>query len=136
VAVRAVVDEPLPPVQGDPDKIRQVLVNLMLNAAQAMAGEGELTLALSLENQRVVLQVEDSGPGIPDELRERIFDPFFSTKGAGEGTGLGLSVCRRLMDDHGGDISVGKSPAGGACIRLAFPRAEVEKCFDNCRDDS
>ena len=136
VSVRTAVAQPLPPIQGDSDTIRQVLVNLMLNAAQAMVGEGALTLTLGLEKQQVVLRVEDNGPGIPEDLRGRIFDPFFSTKGTGQGTGLGLSVCRKLMEDHGGEISVEESPAGGACFRLAFPRAEAEKCFDNGRDDS
>jgi len=93
-------------------------------------------LTLALEMERVVLYVDDSGPGVPEEFLGRVFDPFFSTKGAGEGTGLGLSVCRKLMEDHGGEISVDRSPAGGARFRLAFPLVDAEKCFDNCRDDS
>ncbi len=130
------VARPLPLILGDPDQIRQVLVNLMLNAAQAMEGVGRMTLALGREGQQVVLYVGDSGPGIPEIVQPRVFDPFFSTKGAGEGTGLGLSVCRKLMEDQGGEISVEQSLGGGARFRLAFPQAEAEKCFDNGRDAS
>jgi signal transduction histidine kinase len=135
IATQISAAQPLPPILVDPDQIRQVLVNLLLNAAQAMEGDGDLVVILGLEEKQVVLYVDDSGPGVSEELQSRVFDPFFSTKGTGEGTGLGLSVCRKLMEDQGGVISVGRSPAGGARFRLAFPLADAEKCFDNCRDD-
>jgi len=136
VRIKISAADSLPPVQGDPDAIRQVLVNLMLNAAQAMGGEGELILDLSQEDGQQVLQIRDTGDGIPKEIRGQIFDPFFSTKGTGQGTGLGLSVCRKLMEDHGGTITLEDSSSKGASFHLVFPRAESEKSFDNCRDDS
>ncbi len=136
VASRILAASHVPAIYGDADQIRQILVNLMLNAVQAMDGDGELVLTLEVEKDQLVLYLDDSGPGVAEEFQDRVFDPFFSTKGAGEGTGLGLSVCRKLMEDHGGGISLGRSPAGGARFRLVFPLAEAEKCFDNCRDDS
>jgi len=126
----------LPPVVADADQLRQVLVNLLLNAVQAMEGEGELAVDLFADGGCAVIQVDDSGPGVPAGLRERIFEPFFSTKAKGEGTGLGLSVCRKLVEDQGGRLSVGDSPAGGARFRLELPLAEAEKSFDNGCSDS
>jgi signal transduction histidine kinase len=114
----------LPPLVGDADQLRQVLVNLLLNAAQAMAGVGTLEVEVRHEGGRAVVEVGDTGPGIAPELRERIFEPFFSTKGRGEGTGLGLSICRRLVEDHGGRLTAGSSPAGGARFRLELPLPE------------
>jgi len=135
VRIRCTAAE-LPPVVADTDQLRQVLVNLLLNAVQAMEGEGELTVSLYVEGGWAVIQIDDSGPGVPAELRERIFEPFFSTKAKGEGTGLGLSVCRKLLEDQGGRIGVADSPAGGARFRLELPLAAVEKNFDNDQGDS
>lgn len=124
---------PALPLVGDVDQLRQVLVNLLLNAAQAMGGQGRIWVrAEALEN--LLVEVEDDGPGISEELLERIFEPFFSTKNRGEGTGLGLSVCRKLVEAHGGTLVATAGARGGALFRLTLP-AQVEKCFDkNCRD--
>lgn len=126
----------LPPVAGDADQLRQVLVNLFLNAAQAMGGEGVLTVEVFAADQRAVVQIADTGTGIPVDLRERIFEPFFSTKAKGEGTGLGLSVCRKLVQDHGGQLAVDAAPGGGARFRLELPLAPAEKSFDKGPGDS
>lgn len=121
------------PLLGDADQLRQVLVNLLLNAAQAMAGRGRIWVRAEL-GAALVLEVEDDGPGIGEELRERIFEPFFSTKNRGEGTGLGLSVCRKLIEAHGGTLLAAAASQGGALFRLTLP-AQHEKCFDkNCSD--
>ncbi len=125
-----------PLVVADRDQIRQVLVNLILNAAQAMGGRGELELDGQVLDASVVVRVIDSGPGIPDKLKERIFEPFFSTKGAAEGTGLGLAVCRKLVEDHGGRIWTESSLDGGAVFLVSLPLEESEKCFDNRHDNS
>lgn len=126
---------PLPTVWADADKLRQVLVNLCLNAAQAMAGEGHLVLRTLVQGSNAVIEVSDSGPGIPPEACEKIFEPFYSTKGRGEGTGLGLSICRRLVEDHGGTLTV-ECANGSACFRLAIPLGQEEKYFDKSSDDS
>lgn len=109
------------PVLADTDQLRQVLVNLLLNAAQAMNGIGSLTLGLEMDAEFCRLTIDDNGPGIPAADRERIFEPFVSTKQHGEGTGLGLSICRRLIDAHGGRLTAHAAPAGGARFCLVLP---------------
>lgn len=106
---------------ADADQLRQVLVNLLLNAAQAMGGTGQLVIALEQSGDECRLTVDDSGPGIPFAERERIFEPFVSTKGCGEGTGLGLSICRRLVEEHGGRLTAAVAPSGGARFLLVLP---------------
>ncbi|MBM3776981.1 MAG: response regulator [Acidimicrobiia bacterium] len=118
--------EGLPPLLADGHQIQQVLLNLVINAEQAMRaahGGGRLLVRTSFdrERHRVVLAVDDDGPGIPEEVRARIFDPFFTTKAVGEGTGLGLSVAYALVQEHGGRIDVGSAPGGGAAFRVALP---------------
>ncbi len=125
-----------PQLVGDADQLRQVLVNLLLNAAQAMGGRGTVTVTLRREEDRVLLEVADTGPGVPPELRERIFEPFFSTKRSGEGTGLGLAVCRKLVEEHGGRLTLVETTAGGASFRIELPLAPPEKSFDNPSADS
>lgn len=109
-------------VVGDGDRLRQVLVNLMLNAAQSMSGIGTVRLSLGRESDSATLLVKDTGPGVDAAHREQIFEPFFSTKEKGEGTGLGLSLCRRLVEDHDGQLSLEPSVEGGACFKLKLPR--------------
>jgi signal transduction histidine kinase len=108
-------------VTGDSERLRQVLVNLFLNAAQAMQGVGAISLSFDVQSGFVNLLIADSGPGVNDELREQIFEPFFSTKASGEGTGLGLSLCRRLVEDHDGQLSLEPSTGQGARFKLTLP---------------
>ena len=122
------------PLLGDADQLRQVLINLLLNAAQAMGGQGRIWVRAEA-GEAVVLEVEDDGPGVDPELRERIFEPFFSTKNRGEGTGLGLSVCRKLIEAHGGTLVAAAGSRGGALFRLTLP-SRAEKYFDNNCSDS
>jgi signal transduction histidine kinase len=126
----------LPPLQVDADQIRQVLINLCLNAAQAMSGSGRLTVTLARQDDGVTVDVSDTGPGIPPTALEQVFVPFYSTKGRGEGTGLGLSICRRLIEEHRGELTVANLPAGGALFRIRLPLAVPEKNFDNQPSDS
>lgn len=126
----------LPPLQVDADQIRQVLINLCLNAAQAMSGSGRLTVELSRQDDSVLVDVGDNGPGIPLQALEEVFAPFYSTKGRGEGTGLGLSICRRLIEEHRGELTVANLPAGGALFRIRLPLDSPEKYFDNQPSDS
>jgi len=119
---------------ADRDRLRQVLVNLAINAHHALRQTTGRKRRLSVRAQvdpqaRVVrLVLEDNGPGIPADLRERIFEPFFSTKPAGEGTGLGLPLCRTIVQDHGGELRVEDAPGGGArfVVELPFAPAGVE----------
>lgn len=111
-------------VTGDPDRLRQVLVNLFLNAAQAIQGEGTISLKLAVHVDDVSLLITDSGPGIDTSLHEKIFEPFFSTKASGEGTGLGLSLCRRLVEDHAGELSLVPAEKKGASFKLTLPLKE------------
>nr|MDA8409029.1 ATP-binding protein [Treponema sp.] len=114
----------IPAVGGE---INQVLLNLVLNAAQAIGeqkrdGLGRILIATSVEDDRVVLNVDDDGPGIPEALRLRVFDPFFTTKDPGKGTGLGLSISYDIIvTKHGGRLIVGDSPLGGASFRIELP---------------
>lgn len=113
-------------VKGDPGELGQVLMNLVANAAQAMAESTTRRLRLSVERQEggVLLNVEDSGPGIDPEIRSRLFDPFFTTKPVGQGTGLGLSLCREIVLRHGGRIEVDDAPLGGARFRVWLPASD------------
>ena len=127
VEVDLPVDLPRLPA-ADPDRLRQVLVNLAVNAHHALrqtTGKRRLSVRAQGDAQaRVVrLVLEDNGPGIPPELRERIFEPFFSTKATGEGTGLGLPLCRTIVEDHGGELRVEGAPGEGARFVVELPYA-------------
>jgi CheY-like chemotaxis protein len=116
----------LPPVFADPHQIQQVLLNLIVNAEQAMLGaHGRGTLILrswhDAEREAVLLETHDDGPGVPDDLQPRIFDPFFTTKPVGKGTGLGLSVAYAIAHEHGGRITVSSSPDRGASFVFELP---------------
>ena len=115
-----------PPVQIDPGEMQQVVVNLIVNAAQAMQGSGRLTLTLTPRARGDVagaeLTVHDTGPGLPDELLRSVFDPFFTTK-QGEGTGLGLSISQTLIQRAGGIILARNAEDGGAEFRVWLPEA-------------
>ena len=100
----------LPAIPVDADKMKQVFLNLLMNAHQALEGaRGRIRVATAFDPGRntVEISIADSGPGIPPAIVDKIFDPFFSTKQSGEGTGLGLSVSYGIVTDHGGTIEVG-----------------------------
>ncbi len=109
-------------VRGSGQVLSQVVVNLVENAIQATNGKGPVGIEVREESEDVVVDVWDRGPGVPPENRERIFDPFFSTKRAGEGTGLGLAISRQIAERHGGRLSLAPSEVG-ARFRLTLPRA-------------
>jgi PAS domain S-box-containing protein len=106
----------------DPDQMRQALLNLIRNAKEAMPDGGEVVLRAASEDGRAVLQVEDSGCGIPEEDRDRIFDPFYSTKLTG--TGLGLALTSQIVHEHGGEIRVTASETGGTLFSIGLPLAQ------------
>jgi PAS domain S-box-containing protein len=116
----------LPPVFADPHQIQQVLLNLIINGEQAMLGahgRGLLILRSWHDPDRdaVVLEVNDDGPGVPEDVQPKIFDPFFTTKPVGKGTGLGLSVAYAIIQEHGGRISLKSSQGRGASFFLELP---------------
>ena len=110
----------------DAQKIKQVLMNLILNARQAMPDGGTLSVRTrwQAEQKRVILSVRDTGTGIEAKNLERIFDPFFTTKGDAQGTGLGLSISYGIVKQHGGEIVVDSTPGKGATFTVRFPLAE------------
>ena len=117
----------LPNVAGDARQLQQVCLNLVINAVQAMTalGGGRLKVSTRCDRDSVVMDVRDSGPGIPDATKARIFEPFFTTKDEGEGTGLGLSVSYGIVTAHGGTIEAAETSASGTTIRVTLPSREV-----------
>ncbi len=111
------------PVRGDRGQLAQVVINLLNNATDAMRGSGTVRVTVRADEERVRLEVADSGPGIPDEVLPHIFEPFFTTKPEGEGTGLGLAICHGIIQSHHGSISAETPPSGGAVFRVTLPRA-------------
>jgi len=110
-------------LRGDEIQIRQVLVNLVMNAVQAGGDSLQSVVVRARQTESsVVIEVEDDGPGVPDELRDRIFEPFFSTKRPGAGTGLGLSTSRRVAESHGGRLVLEVSKPGLTIFAVELPR--------------
>ena len=138
VEVRVDIPEALRPLQGDPAQLRQIFTNFLTNAFEAMNGSGlvEIT-AVAQEGEEdagpehggptVVITVTDNGPGIPPEVTDRIFSPFFTTKP--QGSGLGLAIVRKIVDAHDGRIDVGERPGGGAVFRVTLPFRSQAQLF-------
>jgi two-component system NtrC family sensor kinase len=106
---------------GNANQLGQILVNLLVNALQAMKNEGRIEVASWAGPGTATVRVTDSGPGVPKEIAGRIFEPFFTTKPEGQGTGLGLSICYRIAEEHGGTIRHEPAPGGGATFVLEIP---------------
>jgi signal transduction histidine kinase len=121
VEIRRRIECDLPEIYGDPNQLVQVLVNLAVNAIQAMPEGGALTVDAFSENGCVVLAVEDQGVGMTRQAAERAFEPFFTTKEVGVGTGLGLSVVHGIVTSHGGTIRVESEPGRGSRFEVRLP---------------
>jgi two-component system NtrC family sensor kinase len=118
------VADGLPRILGSGSELQRVLINLVLNAADACGKGGHIFVqATCADDQTLQISVTDDGPGVPDELRERIFEPFFSTKAAGEGTGLGLALSRRIAESHRGELLLEASSRPGTTFSLRLPVA-------------
>jgi two-component system NtrC family sensor kinase len=116
------LDPSFPVVKTEPEKLRQIIVNLLFNAADAMPESGgRITLQTRRLDENVEISVKDTGCGIPDEHLEKVFDPFFTTKEPGKGTGLGLAVCLGLVESMGGEINLKSEPDEGTTITVRFP---------------
>jgi PAS domain S-box-containing protein len=123
IAVTTNIDVNMPNLTGDMSQLQQVFTNLFINAADAMEGKGRLHIRATFDQGRslFVIRVADTGPGIPQECRDKIFDIFFTTKPAGKGTGLGLSVSQNILKIHGGHIAFECPPEGGTVFTVELP---------------
>jgi nitrogen fixation/metabolism regulation signal transduction histidine kinase len=115
--------EGLPRIEADRDQLSQVVLNLVENARDAIAERdgGRIVVSTRLANDRVEIAVEDNGRGVPPELKDRVFAPYFTTKQGKGGTGLGLAIVHRIVSDHGGRITVSDAPDGGARFVVELP---------------
>jgi signal transduction histidine kinase len=112
---------PTPRVRCRPDQINQIFLNILRNAVQAIEGQGTITVRTFTDGGAAVVEIEDTGPGIAAGNLERIFEAGFTTKPRGEGTGWGLSICRRIVHEHGGEISVRSTAGRGTTFRITLP---------------
>jgi signal transduction histidine kinase len=119
VQLRTEISPGLPPVECDPELLKQVLLNLIINAIQATPGRGEVLVSACLRGDRLTVAVRDEGCGIGGADRDRIFDPFFTTKE--NGTGLGLSVAHQIVEQHGGILTAEANPGGGTTFSVSLP---------------
>jgi hypothetical protein len=128
IRVQSELEDPLPPIEGNSGRLQQVFLNLFLNARDAMPKGGVLTVRTSSSNGSspgaVQVEVSDTGVGIAAEHLNKIYDPFFTTKGPQKGTGLGLAVTYGIIREHAGSIAVDSQPGRGTFFRLEFPAAE------------
>ena len=122
VALKVEHEPDLPPIHGDKIHIQQALINLVMNAAQAMRDGGQLTIRTGRKDAgHGFIAVSDQGPGITEENMEKIFEPFFTTKPKGEGTGLGLPLCKRLVEANQGRLEVESTPGKGSTFTMVLP---------------
>lgn len=127
--VEVIIDdrEDLPPIYGQPFRLIQLFSNLILNAFQAMKGEGRLKIELEPLRGGVMTRFIDNGPGMDAEIQAHIFEPFYTTKEAGEGTGLGLSICRLIVEEMDGEIEVESHPGGPTTFSVWLPGETEDK---------
>ena len=125
ISVAKEIDPGLPDMVGDMGQLQHVFTNLFINAADAMEGKGRLNIKARFDPDRnqFIIRVSDTGPGIPEALREKIFDIFFTTKPAGKGTGLGLTITKNIVKLHGGNITIDSPPEGGTTFMIELPLA-------------
>jgi len=119
----------MPSVWGNPTRLGQLFINLLSNAAQSIdpdpAERGEVVVRTSVRDGMAEVEISDTGSGIPPEVQSRLFEPFFTTKPAGQGTGLGLPICRNIVREHGGRLELESDPGSGTTVRILLPIAEA-----------
>jgi len=123
IEIALTLDDELPRVRGDHERLRQLLLNLLFNAADALGGTGRIEVRAANSGGVVQLIVEDDGPGIDGEIIEQVFDPFVTTKAPGQGTGLGLAVCHTIVEELGGSIEAANRQQGGAAFEVRLSAA-------------
>ena len=111
-------------IRANEIQITQMLLNLILNAFDAMGENGVLSVDTTFNDKSVNLRVTDDGCGIPESLQQKVFDPFFTTKESGKGTGLGLAIVAQVVEDHNGTIQIESKPGEGTCFKISLPRME------------
>jgi signal transduction histidine kinase len=123
VTMEAQLDTSIPMLSADGEKLKQVFMNLLMNAKQAISAQGriQITTGYELSPNEITVNVEDTGSGIASEILDKIFNPFFTTKPTGHGTGLGLSVSYGIIKDHQGDIIVQSTPGEGSTFTIHLP---------------
>ncbi len=120
VEVKRDYDEEIPPIQAYGSELNQVWTNIIDNAIDAMNGKGEIKITTRHEGDWVIVDLEDNGPGIPEEIQEEIFSPFFTTKAVGKGTGLGLNISYKIIEKHAGEVKVFSKP-GKTRFQVSLP---------------
>jgi two-component system NtrC family sensor kinase len=123
IDLRIETSDNLPPVMGDPGQLQQAIITLATNAVDAMQGGGVLTISSRCDGKNLLVEVSDTGVGIPPENIAKIFEPFFTTKEVGQGTGLGLAVCYGILTEHGGSLDVQSAPEAGTTFTITLPAA-------------
>jgi two-component system NtrC family sensor kinase len=118
----------VPPFACYPGQLNQVFLNILINARQAIGTRGEINITTHHEDARAFIEIADNGSGIPSEHLSRIFDPGFTTKGVGVGSGLGLSICYQIIRDHHGEINVTSEVGKGTTFTLILPMDLKIKC--------
>ena len=113
--------ETIPPLSADPHQLKQVFLNLLMNAIHAMPNGGTVTVDAKKEANFAIVRIADTGCGMPESVLRRIFEPFYTTRR--EGTGLGLAIVRKIVEQHGGSIEVTSEPGHGTCFSLTWPIA-------------
>jgi len=121
IKVETALDDEIPEVMASTNQMRQVMLNMLKNAKEAMPKGGTLTVKTSKEVNKVLIHIQDTGVGIPEEIRDKIFEAFFTTKQKVKGVGLGLSVCYGIIKDHGGEIKVESEEEKGTTFTISLP---------------
>jgi PAS domain S-box-containing protein len=121
ITVEKTIESSLPPVRADRDQLIQVLINLVMNSLHAMPGGGRLGLSLAREASHLRLDIADTGHGMPEEICSKVFAPFFTTKEFGKGTGLGLTVVKGIIEEHGGTITLESAVEKGTTFTIRLP---------------
>lgn len=125
ITITKKLDPSIPKIYADPGQLQQVFLNIILNAAQAMQGKGNLTLTTRKHHDKVIASFKDTGPGMSEKIRKKIFDPFFTTRPQGQGTGLGLAIAYGIVQKHKGTIQVKSRPGKGAEFRIILPDVDL-----------
>ena len=129
VLIESSFDSQVPEIEVSPESIKQVFLNLIINAYDAMPNGGKLKVSITTLKSDISIKFSDTGPGIPPEMIPRIFEPFFSTKDPTKGTGLGLSVCYGIIKKHNGSITFYNQEIGG-CFEIKFPLINEDRTYE------